>query len=740
MAPVVKDLPMLLERAIGFHQGGNLTEAERGYRAILVDSPHHFDALHLLGVLQFQRGRLEEALRLIGAALAANTQSADAHAHLGSVLSALGRHEKALAHFDAALGYRPSSAIILSNRGLTLNELGRYDEALSSYDRALAIDPDLAATLCNRSVPLSKLFRHEEALASCDRALAIDPGLGRALSNRAVVLIGIHRNEEALASCDKAIAAAPDDALAHFNRGVALHALWRFEDALASYDRAIALAPRLPEARSFRGTTLGALGRHDEAVCDFERALELRPDADYAIGNLVLSKIRVCDWRTYADDLRRLLADTRAGRPCVVPFAMLALADSASDQLSCAKTWVRETCPAARTPIWQGEMYEHDRIRIAYLSADFHDHATAYLMAELFERHDRGRFETWAISFGPDRKSEMRSRLVAGFDHFIDVRAMGDPEVGRLLRKLEIDIAIDLKGYSDNAREGILAQRPAPIQVNYLGYPGTSGASYIDYLLADGFVIPPGAAGGYSEKVVYLPDCYQVNDSRRRIGERTPRRHEVGLPDEGFVFCCFNNSYKITPAIFDIWMRLLQRIDGSVLWLLRGNASAENNLRNEARARGVDPARLVFAARVPFDEHLARHRLADLFVDTLPCNAHTTASDALWAGLPVLTCAGGTFAGRVAGSLLRAIGLPELVTGTLGHYETLALELATRRDFLAGVRQKLARNRETFPLFDTGRACHHIEAAYVGMWERHRRGVPPESFAVVPMPNLEIPL
>ena len=731
LAADMVDLPQRLARAIGLHQEGHLAEAERGYKAILIDSPLHFDALHLLGVIQLQHGRLEEARRLLSAALEVDPRSADAHAHLGSALHALGRFDEALVQYDDALAIRPFSAPILSNRGVTLNEMRRYKEALSSYDEALAIAPDLAAALCNRSGPLSKLFRHEEALASCDRALSVDPGCGRAHSTRGAVLNGVHRHDEALESCDKAIALDPNDAYGHFNRGVALHALGQREDALASFNRAKALMPGLPDASLFRGITLDALGRYEEAAEEFERALKLHPDTDFALGNLVLSRIRICEWRTYADDLRRLIDRTRAGRPCAVPFTMLAVSDSPADQLACALTFARETCPVSRFPMWRGEIYEHDKIRIAYLSADFHDHATAHLMVELFERHDRGRFDISAISFGPDRKCEMRSRLVSSFDHFIDVRAKGDPDIAMLLRELEIDIAVDLKGYTENARPGILAHRPAPIQVSYLGYPATSAASYIDYILADEFVIPRGTAAKFSEQVVYLPDCYQVN-SQRRIGERTPQRSEAGLPDRSFVFCCFNNSYKITPAIFDVWMRLLRQIEGSVLWLLGGNGSTENNLRREAQAREVDPARLVFAKRAPLDEHLARHRLADLFLDTLPCNAHTTASDALWAGLPVLTCTGDTFAGRVAGSILRAIGLPELVTETFNQYETLAFELATRRNRLAAVRQKLSRNRVTFSLFDTDRTCRYIEAAYVGMWDRHRRGIRPEGFAVAP--------
>jgi predicted O-linked N-acetylglucosamine transferase (SPINDLY family) len=351
-------------------------------------------------------------------------------------------------------------------------------------------------------------------------------------------------------------------------------------------------------------------------------------------------------------------------------------------------------------------------------------------MAELFERHDRSRFEIIGVSFGEDDKSKMRKRLVAAFDEFYDVSEKSDEEVATLLHDLQVDIAIDLKGHTQESRPGILAYRPAPIQTSYLGFPGTMGTEFIDYIIADKTVAPFEHQPFYTEKIVHLPDCYQVNDSKRRIAERTPMRQEAGLPETGFVFCCFNNNWKITPDVFGVWMRLLHAVEGSVLWLLGDNESAERNLRKEAQARGIDPARLVFAGRLPLEDHLARHRLADLFLDTLPVNAHTTASDALWAGLPVLTCEGTAFAGRVAASLLNAIGLPELVTHRIEDYEALALRLAKDPCLLEGYRNRLATNRLTHPLFDTDRFRRHLEAAYLQLWEIWQRGEQPRSFAV----------
>jgi predicted O-linked N-acetylglucosamine transferase (SPINDLY family) len=397
----------------------------------------------------------------------------------------------------------------------------------------------------------------------------------------------------------------------------------------------------------------------------------------------------------------------------------------------CAERYIADRHPPAPVPLWRGERYRHDRIRVAYLSADFHDHATAHLAAGLFEHHDRARFETFAVSFGPDDRSAMRQRLERAFGRFIDVRGKTDQAIAELVRRHEIDIAVDLKGVTLGARPGVLARRPAPLQVNYLGYPGTMGAPYIDYLIADAFVVPPDGEGAYSEKVVRLPDCYQINDATRPVAQAPPSRAQAGLPPDAFVFCCFNNNYKITPDLFDVWMRLLRAVEGSVLWLLEGNAHAPGNLRREAQARGVAADRLVFAPRLAdLDAHLARHRLADLFLDTHYCNAHTTASDALWAGLPLLTCAGATFASRVAGSLLHAVGLPELVTHSLADYEALALTLARDEILLADVRDRLARNRLTVPLFDTARTTRAIEQAFTAMWERHKGNEPPKGFTV----------
>ncbi|HET9404972.1 MAG TPA: tetratricopeptide repeat protein [Burkholderiales bacterium] len=729
MDPLASARQLFLD-ALALHEQGDLERAECLYKEALALAPERPSVMNNLAAVYVASGKLAEAMALCRKLLQVNPRDEVALLNQGSCQLKSGSAGEALASYDGALQIRPDYADALSGRGGALLGLGRLEEALASCERALAVEPDHAETLNNRGHVLLKLRRPEEALASFERALAKKPGYVEALYNRGANLLELNRPAEALESYDRALAGNPDHVEALNNRGIALLELRRPEEALTSFDRALAIKPDYAEALGNRGLALLVLNRREEFIEGYKRLLDIKPDYIYAPGHLLTAQMQGCEWSDYETSAARILEGIRAGKRADTPFSFLAISDSAADQLQCSRMYVADKYPAAPRPVWRGERYRHDRIRIAYLSADFHAHATANLMAGLFEAHDRTRFETTAISFGPDIADEMRTRLRAAFDRFIDVRDRSGHETASLLRELEIDIAVDLKGYTAFCRTEILSHRAAPIQVNYLGYPGTMGADYIDYILADRLVIPEQHHSFYTEKVVYLPDTYQANDSRRQIAEWAPTRAEAGLPEQGFVFCSFNNNYKITPKIFDVWMRLLQRTEGSVLWLLEDNAAAARNLRREAEHRGVAPQRLVFAPRLRLDKHLARHRLADLFLDTLPCNAHTTASDALWAGLPVLTCLGTTFAGRVAASLLHAIGLNELVTHSLEEYEALALELAANRKRLDDIRSRLAANRATHPLFDTDRFRRHIEAAYTKMWERHQRGEPPASFSV----------
>lgn len=726
-------LAAVLKQAMGLHQAGRLDDAEILYRQALNQDAHHFDALYYLGMIKAQTGRYDAALELMDAAVKSDPRSARAYLGLGNIYAAAGRLESALESYDRALGIDKRLPEAWYSRGNALLACKRFSEAVASYDQALALAPDWPEALTNSGNALHDLKRYEDALRRYDRAIVLMPDIAMLHNNRGNLLRDMRRWGEALKSLDIALALEPRYIDAIINRGNVLQDLERFEAALAAFDLALSLEPDHLAALNNRANVLRDLRRHEEAAKTVARLLELAPAWDYAPGLLFQSLRHACDWRDYGHHLQRIVQQVRAGKKADFPFAFLAVSDSAADQQQCARTYAADRYPASSMPLWTGECYRHEKIRVAYLSADFHNHATAYLMAALFERHDRRQFEISAISFGPEAKDEMRVRLRAAFESFVDVRDKTDREVALMMRDLEIDIAVDLKGFTADSRVGIFAHRPAPVQVNYLGYPGTLGADYMDYILADRWVIPPEHQPCFTENVVYLPESYQVNDQDRVIAGRTLTRSEAGLPEAGFVFCCFNNNYKIIPETFEVWMRLLARVPGSVLWLLSSNPVATRNLRSEAGRRGIAPERLIFAPQTRVDEHLARHRLADLFLDTVPYNAHTTASDALWAGLPVLTLAGDAFAARVAASLLNAVGLPELITHSIGQYEELALRLAENATLLMDIRSRLARARTTCSLFDTDRFRRHIEAAYLTMWKRYQRGEPPTGFAVDPV-------
>jgi predicted O-linked N-acetylglucosamine transferase (SPINDLY family) len=500
-------------------------------------------------------------------------------------------------------------------------------------------------------------------------------------------------------------------------------------EAFGAYDAALKSDPRLAEAWVGRGAAFADLGRYDEALSAYDKAFALRPDLDHIAGLRLYAKLWTCNWQAFDDECAKVLSALRKGVPTSEPMAVLAISSAASDLLKSGELYAAENF-AATAPALRATPRGSDRIRIAYLSPDFRDHPVAFLTAGMFERHDKSRFDTFGISLFEDRESVMRERIGNALTRYIDASGRDDADIVDMLRTLEIDIAVDLAGYTRHARPSALARRVAPIQVSYLGFPGTMGAPFIDYIIADRIVIPPELRRYYAEQVVDLPDTFQANDAIRRISDRTPSRAEVHLPDQGFVFCSFHSSYKINPAMFDRWMRLLRQVDGSVLWLVAYDRLVADNLRREADIRSVDPARLIFAPRLPYPDHLARYRLADLFLDTLPFNGGATTSDALWAGLPVVTLAGESFASRMSASLLNAIGLPELVADSPAGYEAIALRLARDASSLREVRAKLARNRATHPLFDTARFTRQIEAAYSEMWARHRRGEPPQSFSV----------
>jgi len=718
--------------AIAFHRGGQLDEALRLYEAVLAVNPQHAESLKYRGVALHSLGRHADALFSYDQALATHCDDTETHFNRGNALRALGRLDDALLSYSRAIAIKPDYVEAHNNRGTVLRDLSLYEEAVHSFALAVTLRRDYARAHHNQGFGLESLGRRREALVSYDRALALKPDYPEAFYNRGNTLSKLRRHQDALRDYERCLSLKPGDAAALINLGIVQEHLGQYGPAMASYDRALAYQPDNAKIFANRGIIRSRLNQPGEALAEFDKAIALSADFPYLLGNRLLAQLSICQW----DSLEARLSEIdRALSQNIVasqPFQLMAISADLRILKTSAALYAGVECPPAREPLWNGERYHHDRLRIGYFSADFRQHAVASLIAHMIETHDRSRFEVVAFSFGPDQRDAMRTRMTNAFDQFFNVADQDDDAVAAQARHVEVDIAIDLMGFTQFARPGIMARRPAPLQVNYLGYPGTMGAPYMDYIIADSLVIPSQHFEHYSEKVVHLPHSYQPNDSRRKIAAAFPDRAMEGLPEHGFVFCCFNNSFKITADVFSIWMNLLKQVNGSVLWLSEGNVATQENLRREAQRRNVDPDRLIFKSRLPMAEHLARHRHADLFLDTFYYNAHTTASDALYAGLPVVTCLGDTFAGRVAASLLRAVGLPELITRSPEEYVALALRLATHPEELAALKDKLARNGRSTPLFDTALFTRHIEEAYVTMYQRHQQGLAPDHFAVAP--------
>ena len=676
-------IPELLNQGLAAQRAGRLDEAQKSFEAALATEPQNAAAMRLLGTVMAQRRDFVAAETWLFRAVALAPDDAGAHHHLARVLSVGGRRQEALSHSEQAARLKPADARVRLQRANLLHDLGRHEEALADYDFAITRLPADAGLHYRRGRALAALWRHAEALETFDRAMALRPDNQIRIA-AAVMLHQLRRIDEALGQFRQAAAQDPDNAALQ-----------------------MALAHLSLEA-----------GEDEAAVAAFDRAYLLSPTLPLLAGNRRYAKLRIGDWRDYDADHDAILAGNARGE--VAAPGLATVESDPAQQQAAARLYAPQAIPTM-PPLWRGEIYNHARLRIAYVSKDFREHATMVLAGAMFESHDRACFETFAISLAAERGTAGRARAEAAFEHFHHAEAMSNQAVAELIRRLEIDIAVDLDGLTMHARNAIFGYRPAPVAVNFLGYPGTMGSPHYDYIIADRIVVPEDEERFYDEKVIAMPVTYQPNTARPETAA-TPLRRAAGLPDTGFVFCCFNAAHKITPPIFDLWMRLLCQIEGSVLWLLESTATLRSNLRHEALARGIAPERLVFAPRVKLPEHLARHALADLFLDTLPFNAHTTASDALWCGLPVLTCKGHSFAGRVAASLNHAIGMDAMTVTSLADYEVLALSLARDPARLAALKAGLSASRDTSALFDIQNFTRQIEAAYRTMWEQHEAG------------------
>ncbi len=657
------------QQALGLHKTHQVQAALAAYAQVLALEPHHYQALLFAGSLCVAQQQYPQAALYLGRASA----------------------------------IRSDDPALFTNLGVAFHELKLWEAALASHDHALQLQPQVAEWHNNRGNTLQAMRRWGEAMASYEQALQLKPHFANALNNRGVVLRELGRWDEACESYAQALRADPAHAQAHYNLG----------------------------------QLLKSQGQWDLALTHLAQALALKPDYPDLPGLVLHTQMMLCDWTEFEGRRHALVESVKQNaarpapqnQPVTPPFPMLALCDDPALHRQAASVWANHQFFAAqllpRAPTTSPTALGPERparLKLGYFSADFHEHATLHLMAELFELHDRSRFEVSVFSYGPRIEDAARQRLRRSVDHFLELGPVSDAQAAELARHRGIHIALDLKGYTESARLGIFAHRAAPVQIAYLGYPGPLGTPFMDFVLADPVVIPPQERQHYSEQVLDLPGAYQVNDRQRPLpnfGDAQQvlhQRQHCGLPPSGFVFCCFNQSYKILPEVFDTWMRLLHQVPGSVLWLLESHPVAHHNLRQQAKARGLAAERLVFAPRLSKTDHLARHVCADLFLDTWPYNAHTTASDALWAGLPLLTRTGRSFASRVGASLLHGVGLPELITEDTQAYETKALQLAQNPEQLKGLRDKLVQARTHAPLFDSPGFTQAFEAVLERAW------------------------
>ncbi len=689
-----------LQEAIGRHQLGDIAAASQGYKAILAEVPDCFDALHLLGCAAIQQGAPGDGAALIRSALKSN----------------------------------PRQAPALSNLSRALMDMGDGAGALAAVEKSLQIDSTIAGTWYNHGNALLSLRRMSEAVDSFRRALSLQPHFPEALNNLGSTLRNLRQTEEAMACLDQSLQMSPHYADALNNRGLILLDWDRTEEAIVAFRQALAVSPDLPGALNNLGNAYMTLKRYGEAAQVFDHLAAVKPSYPHVSGNQLHAKLQTGDWRDFDSLKAQVITKVDASADGDVPFFYLSVCGGAASQGRCARAFTKQQFPPTPTAT-KTKRYRHTKIRLAYVSGDFGEHAVTYLLAGVLERHDRQRFETVAISWGRQNEGPLRARIEAAFDHFVDVSALSDEQIYQKMQEMEIDIAVDLTGHTRGNRTGIFARRAAPLQVNFLGLPATMGADYIDYLIADRHLIPEDQVAHYNEKIVWMPDIFQPHD-QRPLQQASHSRSALGLPEQGIVLCSFNHTHKLNPTMFAVWMRLLQEVPDAVLWLIATDPATETNLRVQALKHGIAEHRLIFAPRVLYAEHLGRYQHADLFLDTLPFNAGATASDALSQGLPVLTCSGESFAGRMATSLLQGLGLSDLVTLSLADYERKALALLRQPEQLKAFRQRLIDLRESHPYFDTDRYRRHLEWAYEAMHKRHASYLAPQAIQVPSVDNL----
>ncbi len=709
---------------VDYLERGLFQEAEDNFLESLRMVPDRPSTLTNLAAAQIKLKKYSEAKQCSERSMELEKNNPETFMNLGLISKEESEYDLALDFFNRAILLNPDQSLAWLNKGAILNQLKRYDEALASHEKAISINPGYAEAWANNGITLYELERYDESLASYEKALSLDGNCHKVWSNQGVVYGNLKQYDKALSAYEKALTINPDYAEAWLNIGVVYGNLKQYDKALSAYEKALTINPDYAEAWSNKGEVYSNLKQYDEALSAYDRALQIKPNLNYILGQLIHNKMMIGDWTGIDVMASNLSNRISSGFKAGTPFSILSILDSPQLHLQASKIWALDKYPLNHS-LPALTIKPHKKIRLGYFSADFGNHPVSILTSELFHLHDRENFEVVAISLKNDGKNDlMRKELIQAFDQFIDVENKSDIEIARLCRNIEIDIAIDLGGHTHGSRTGIFSYRASPIQVNYLGYPGTMGAEYIDYIIADPIVIPKLNRSFYREKVVSLPDTYIVDDSRRLVSKKNFSRTEFGLPDSGIVFCVFNNSYKINQDLLKSWSRILLQVPNSVLWISENNQSFKINILNALINLGIRIERVIFAKRLESpQDHLKRYQLADLFLDTSPYGAHTTAIDALRVGLPIVTLLGEAFAGRVAASALNAVGLQCLITNNWNEYESLAIKLATHPKELQDLKAQLYANIKTKPLFNTRLFTKNLEAAYLEMYRRQQAGL-----------------
>ena len=748
-----------------FQDLNQLEEAVKSFEVVLLIKPELAEMHNNIGVILQELGQVDKSLKHFKLALKIEPNFHEAHNNLGNILKGLNHIDSAIKSYKCAISIKPDYVEANHSLGIIYQDLNQFIKANNYFNKVIKIKPDFADVYFNLGSSLQSLDQLSEAIKSYEKALNINPEFTEAYNNLGIALMSLGQLDSAIKNYEKAISIHPKNAEAHLNLGLAYQKLGQLDDSVECYKKSLSAKPDYAEAHNNLGITLMDLGqltnadesfekaisinpeyylaysnrgnlltsqkRFDEALLCYQRAIDIEPYKDFILGNFIHTKMHLCMWSELSTFIELLIKKINSNQKIIKPFALLALIDDPEIQKKATEIYANERHTKIQDLSKFKKVLKHKKIRIGYFSADFREHPVANLTAELYERHNRKEFEIYAFSFGPNTNDEMNLRIKAGVDNFYDVHSMSHIDVVKLSRSMEIDIAVDLGGYTQNSRTEIFAMQAASIQVNYLGYSGTMGVDYMDYLIADHTLIPKNKQSYYSEKIAYLPYSFMVNDTKNKTSKRVFTRAEIGLPLNGFIFCCFNNHYKITPGVFASWMRILSKVDGSVLWLAKGNDIAQNNLIFEAKKHNIDESRIIFASRLNLrEEHLNRIQIAGLFLDTMPYNAHATTSDALQVNLPVLTCIGNSFASRVAASLINSVNLPELITSTKEQYESLAIQLATNPEQLNIIKEKLKNNLSKSPLYNTPLYTQHLESAYLAMYSKHKNGLDPDHIYV----------